>query len=411
MRPRIQTSTKRELVALAARLNQARPTNIGYPGAVDFDYTPLSMFFAHHLLNNVGDPAIDGRGPNHTKSMEREVVNFVADLLAAPADDRWGYVTSGASEGNLHSLYLARRANPGGVVYASQAAHYSVAKAADLLAMPLVTVRCDQFGEMDYDDLRAQVHSRRSQPAIVVATIGTTMTEAVDDIRRIGVVLDELAVPARFIHADAALAGLPLALLDNFGFASGADSMIVSGHKFIGSPMPCGVVVVRAHHLTESPSAVPYTGSTDTTISGSRSGHAPLLLWYALRHYGVEGLRTRAERSRRLAAYTKKQLDDLGWRSFRHPHAFTVVLRTPPPGVLDRWVLATEDGWSHIVCVPGVRREQIDGFIADLKRAIRTANGARSATRWQRALGWKTRRSQPNPPYPVVATASLNGVS
>ncbi len=53
-------STRRELEALEIRLNQARPVTIGFPGAVDFDYSPLSPFFAHHLLNNVGDPTVDG---------------------------------------------------------------------------------------------------------------------------------------------------------------------------------------------------------------------------------------------------------------------------------------------------------------------------------------------------------------
>ena len=30
-----------------------------------------------------------------------------------------------------------------------------------------------------------------------------------------------------------------------FDFADGADSIAISGHKSFGSPMPCGVVVVK----------------------------------------------------------------------------------------------------------------------------------------------------------------------
>jgi histidine decarboxylase len=424
-KPSTTASLRRELDALASRLNKARPRNIGFPGAVDFDYSPLSTFFAHHLLNNVGDPGVDGRGSNHTKAMEREVVNLVADLLGAPPDDRWGYVTSGATEGNLYALYLARRQFPDAVVYHSEAAHYSVPKSVDLLAMQSTVVRADRYGELDYDDLYQKVlQQQQPRPAVVVANIGTTMTEAVDDVRRINAVLDQLGVRKRFIHADAALAGLPLALLDHgvtrpsFDFVDGADSMIVSGHKFIGSPIPCGVVVVKAHLCAPPGVAVPYIGSTDTTITGSRSGHAPLLLWYALRHHGVDGLRVRADHCRKLAAYAKARLDELGWESFRHDLAFTVVLRSPPAQVLGRWVLASTDGWSHIVCMPGVTRKQIDAFIADLRAAI----GEEHGPRWRHAFTRKPLRPTYNPPRTAMVTnlypdppqwiqpADLNGV-
>jgi histidine decarboxylase len=369
-------AVRSELDALWARLERERSTNIGFPGATDFDYRPLAPFLAQ-LLNNVGDPFVDAAG-GHTKSMEREVIGFVADLLRAPADDRWGYVTGGASEGNLYALLVARRLHPDGVVYHSTAAHYSVPKAIDLLGMASVAVRAHDTGHLDHDDLATQVRRHRDRPAIVVATIGTTMTEAVDDVRRISGILDALAIDRRFVHADAALAGIPLALLDparrpGFDFADGADSVIVSGHKFIGSPFPCGVVVVRARHRAELTRTVRYTGSPDTTIGGSRSGHAPLLLWYAIRRHGVAGLRTRAERSRELAAYTHRRLVDIGWDAYRNDHAFTVVLATPPAAVTDRWVLASNGRRSHIVCMPGVTRTQIDRFVADLRDATTDA--------------------------------------
>lgn len=396
----ISKAVRRELDALASRLNKARPVTIGYPGAVDFDYTPLSSFFAHHLLNNIGDPTTDGTGANHTKAMEREVVSVVADLLRAPRDNRWGYVTTGASEGNLYALYLARRRFPDAIVYHSTAAHYSVPKAVDLLAMASVPVRTNEFGEMDYHDLRHAMRLRRDRPAVVVASVGTTMSEAVDDVGHITAVLDELGVERRFIHADAALAGLPLALLGQatahprFDFADGADSMIISGHKFIGSPLPCGVVVVKGLPRTDAGVSVPYIGCADTTIAGSRSGHASLLLWYALRRYGVDGLRRRAEQCRRLAAYTLSRLDELAWDAYRHEHAFTVMLRTPPPPVTAGWVLASHDGWSHIVCMPGITRSQIDAFIHDLRAATRTEHrAARLPSRWGRPSA-----RQPSPP-------------
>jgi histidine decarboxylase len=363
-----------ELDALAARLDAARPFNIGFPAATDFDYRPLAPFFARYMLNNLGDPFTDGAYPMHTKQQEREVVSVIADLLHAPQHDRWGYVTAGASEGTEYALYLARRRHPGGIVYHSEAAHHCVANAVDRLGMDSIVVRVDGRGEVDYDDLATQVGRHRDRPVIVVANAGSAITEAVDDVRQITQVLDSLAIRRRFVHADAALSGIPLALVDaterpGFDFADGADSVVVSGHKFIGAPLPCAVVIVRASHHAHLAGTVTYTGSPDATVTNSRSGLAALVLWYALRRYGVHGLRKRAEQSRGLAAYTYARLRDIGWEAWLNEHAFTVVLAKPPAKVTERWVLAHSGDRCHIVCMPGVTHEQIDAFVDDLEDA------------------------------------------
>jgi histidine decarboxylase len=237
--------------------------------------------------------------------------------------------------------------------------------------MPVVIVRAGPYGNMDYDDLAAQLHSRRHHAAVIVATAGTTMSEAIDDVATITRVLDHVGVARRRIHVDAALSGIPLALLPDeerpaFDFTAGAHSMVISGHKFLGSLMPCGVLI-HHHPPTGGAGRIAYTGSRDSTLLGSRSGHTPLILWHILRRLGAEGLRVRAERSRDLADYTHRSLAQIGWPAYRNPHAFTVVLATPPKPVRDRWVLAHDGQWSHIVCMPGITRHQIDAFLHDLQ--------------------------------------------
>ena len=257
--------------------------------------------------------------------------------------------------------------------YFSDAAHYSIHKNVGLLALPAVRIRTDTHGEMDYDDLRAQINLRRDRPAIVVATIGTTMSEAIDDVRRITTILDDLAVRHRFVHADAALSGIPLGLLDpqkrpGFDFADGADSIAVSGHKFLGTPLPCSVLVTKASHRSGAERTVDYIGSADTTIAGSRSGHTPLILMHAITHLGRAGMRQRAQSARALAAHAYTGLQQLGWDCYRNPHAFTVVLRTPPERICNTWGLASENGWSHIITMPGITTTMVDAFLDDMAR-------------------------------------------
>lgn len=374
----VQEEITKELDALRDRLEGAAATNIGFPATSDFDYSALAPFFARYMLNNLGDPFSDGAYPMHTKPMEREVVDVVADLFGAPAGDRWGYVAAGATEGTEYALHLAATLHCDAVVYHSASAHHSVTNVIQRLGLPCVPVRADALGEIDYDDLADQVNLRRNLSAIVVANIGTAVTEAVDDVARIAAVLDGLAVRRRWIHGDAALSGIPLALLDPddrpaIDFPAGLDSVVTSGHKFLGAPMPCAVVVVRNSHRLAHARAITYTGSPDTTVGNSRSGLAALVLWYAIRAHGLDGLRARAEQSRQLAAAAHEALREIGWPAHRHKHAMTVSFPTPPASVAAKWVLATHGATSLIVCMPGVTAEQVDAFVADLRAAITPA--------------------------------------
>ena len=225
---------------------------------------------------------------------------------------------------------------------------------------------------MDYEDLRETLSIRRDVPPVLFANIGTTMKEARDDIAHIRDILDELAIENRYIHCDAALCGAYAAFLDPpppWDFADGADSIAISGHKFIGSPIPCGIVLARRGHVERIGHSVAYIGSVDTTISGSRNGYTPLLMWYAIRALGRDGLQRRIEASLAVAEYAENRMQAAGIAAWRNPQALTVVFPQPPRAVCDKWQLATAGGNSHIICMPHVRREQVDELLADIERA------------------------------------------
>jgi histidine decarboxylase len=352
-------------------LEQVASREIGYPVAFDFDYSALAPFLSFSL-NNAGDPFMPMTYLLNSHDFEREVVSFYAQLAKAPDDQWWGYVTNGSTEGNLYGLYLARELLPDGIVYFSQDSHYSVGKNLHFLNMRHIMIRSQPNGEIDYNDLRETLRIRRDAPPIIFANVGTTMKEARDDIGTIHSILDDLAIENRYIHCDAALCGGYAAFLDPppaWNFEDGADSIAISGHKFLGSPIPCGIVLARRAHVDRIGHSVAYIGSVDTTISGSRNGLTPLILWYAIRSLGLEGMKERIERSLRTAAYAEAQFKQAGIEAWRNPQALTVVFPQPSKEVRDKWQLASASGYSHLICMPHVSRAQVDELMSDICNA------------------------------------------
>lgn len=356
---------------LLERAQRARDSFLGYPVSKDFDYAHLAEFLGVPL-NNLGDPFTDSTWKVDSREIEREVVEFFAKLMRAPDGEWWGYVTNGGSEGNLYGLYLARELYPNGIVYFSEETHYSVAKNVHLLNTRHIMIRAQESGEIDYDDLYETLKIHRDAPPIIFANIGTTMTEGKDDIAKIRAMLDDLAIRQHYIHSDAALCGPVAPFLDPrpaFDFADGADSIAISGHKFIGSPIPCGVVLARKRHVDRIARAIAYIGCLDTTITGSRNGLTPVILWAAIQRHGVAGLRRRVRESLALAEYAERRLNEIGVDAWRNPDALTVVFPAVPDDLKNRWQLATARGRSHLITVPGTTREVIDAFINDLLQA------------------------------------------
>jgi histidine decarboxylase len=379
------------LVNLRRRLSSEAglPRPIGFPPSTDTRFPSLAVDIGFGsladldgvLINNLGDPWREGHEPRNSKEIERDVVTQFVGLFGGELDECWGYVTTGGTEGNQQGLWLAREHFPTGVLYLSDAAHYSVPKAAQQLRMSedSVVIATDDRGEMNYGELTRAAAQHAGRPAIVVATVGTTMTEAVDDVGRIHDALDDarVGVRDRHIHVDGALSAVPLAL-DGGPIARllsapahgairyDADSASISGHKFFGTPRPSGVALTRREHMDRVARAVDYIDGVDATFTGSRSGHSAVELWYALISIGVDGHRHRVAQSRALAAYLQERLVAEGWTSWRHPWAFTVVLEDAPPAIVDRWKLATSGSQSHIICVPGLFRADIDYFVYEL---------------------------------------------
>ena len=89
-------------------------------------------------------------------------------------------------------------------------------------------------------------------------------------------------------------------------------------------------------------------------------------------------MRRRIEDSLEVAAYAEQRFKDIGIAAWRNPQALTVVFPQPPEAVCHKWQLATANGFSHIICMPHVRREQIDELVADIEAGGGVGEGAES---------------------------------
>ncbi|MGK0190708.1 MAG: histidine decarboxylase [Verrucomicrobiales bacterium] len=366
-RDKLSVADRDRLDVLFEQFSELSPRSVGYPCNQAWDYSELFRFL-QFAANNVGDPFEGSNYSINSHEIEREVVEDFGRFTEANPEDFWGYVTNGGTEGNMYGLYLARELFPQGIVYFSEDTHYSVTKILRLQHTRNIMLKSQDNGELDYDDLRESVRLNRDTPPIVFANIGTTMKGAVDDLSTIRQIMDDLAIREYYIHCDAALSGMILPFLDNpppWTFADGADSISISGHKMIGSPLPCGLALAKRRFVERVARSVEYVGVLDTTISGSRSAFTPLILWYALRTLGEEGLAANAKRSLELARYTVSRFQDRGVDAWRNLNSVTVVFPRPAESVMRKWIVAPNRDIGHLIALPHMTEETIDAFIND----------------------------------------------
>jgi len=257
--------------------------------------------------------------------LEVTVMDWLAQLLGLPRG--WhGHIEDTASTATVAALAAARTVRPGGVVYASEHANFSVEKAARLVGLAYRTVEVD-------DAFRMRADFALDDATAVVATVGTTGTTSVDPVPELARRCGEAGV---WLHVDAAYAGSAAVCpelrccLDG---VEGADSLVVNPHKWLFTPMDCSALWTRrpdAFH--EAFALVPdYLAATEEAIDLKDYGPAlgrrfrALKLWAVLRMYGAEGLRALIREHVRLARLFASFVEsDPDWE-IAAPYPFSTV--------------------------------------------------------------------------------------
>ncbi|EAA6923579.1 histidine decarboxylase [Salmonella enterica] len=353
---------------------------ISYPDAADLDVSILNKF-NEFVFNNYGDWAEDSNYILNTFEFEREVIEWFAKLLNIDINKCWGYVTNGGTEGNMYGCLLGRECFPNGKLYYSKQTHYSVAKIVSMLRIEGKVIKEQPNGEIDYDDLIQKIKENNDPHPIIFANIGTTVTAAVDDIKIIQKKMTEAGYEREdyYIHSDAALSGMIIPFCDDpqpFDFADGADSVTISGHKVIGTKIPCGVVLAKKENVAMITHEIEYIAAHDKTITGSRNGHTPLMMWLGIKQYTYDQHKARIKYCIDNAQYAVDKFNEYGIKAWRNKNSTTVVFPKPSVEIINKWLLSTEGERSHLV-ICGHHKDKnqinivIDDIVTDLRKRFK----------------------------------------
>ena len=273
-------------------------------------------------LNQVG---ILWRTSPALQELEELTLDWLRQLLGLP-EGLHGHIEDTASTATVAALAAARTLRPGGVVYASEEANFSVEKAARLVGLEFRSVPVD-------DDFRMRPDFPLDDATAVVATAGTTGTTSVDPVAELARRCEEAGV---WLHVDAAYAGSAAVCPELRWCLDGcdrADSIVVNPHKWLFTPMDCSTMWTRRPDVLRATFGVARDYLADTEDALDLKNYGPALgrrfralkLWFVLRWYGAEGLRALIREHVRLAQlFASWVAADPDWE-VSAPHPFSTV--------------------------------------------------------------------------------------
>ena len=281
-----------------AHMDSSPATTASIAGAI------LSATLKNNLLSREMSPSLS--------KVEDQVLNELA------AEFGWtnggGTILAAGTLTNLQALAVARNAQLGTVekgvhalagapvFFASEAAHSSVQKAAMVLGLGVagaVPVKTDASGRMEVSDLRRQITAAKAAgklPFAVIATVGTTITGAIDPVNEIADIAEEFGL---WLHADAVYTGAAVFSRKHKHRIRGierANSVNLNLHKWLYQAQAGSVLLFRDKNvlLEHFRIGAPYMSSEhglnlgEISLHGSRNSYV-FGLALTLLHLGRRG--------------------------------------------------------------------------------------------------------------------------
>ena len=393
-------------------------THWNHPGW--FAYFPANnsppSVLAEMLTATLGAQCMSWATSPAATELEQAMMDWLRQMLALPADFV-GVIQDTASTATLVALLSAReratghlsgvRGLPGTAgtltVYASTEAHSSVDKGVKLAGYGLDQLRkiaVDAAYAMRPEELEramaADVDAGLT-PACVVATVGTTSSTAIDPLPAIAAICRRHRA---WFHVDAAYAGAAAIvpeLRPLFGGMEQADSFVFNPHKWLLVNFDCSAYFVRDREAllrtfqvspeylrTEQDPAV--VNFRDWGIQLGRRFRA-LKLWFVIRSYGVEGLRSLIRKHIALAHELSGWIGETPDFELMAPVPFGLVcFRYHPEGFADSEL--NDLNRQLLARVNATRRVHLTHTQLNGRYVIRMAVGQRTTEREHVAEAW-----------------------
>ena len=263
----------------------------------------------------------------------------------------------------------------------------------------------------------------KGHPVLIVLNYGSTFKGSYDDVEQVGktlipilkkngvyertIIMEDGRTEVRkgfWIHVDGALGAAYMPFIEmaaRHGFRDGMEpgpkfdfrldfvsSIVTSGHKWIGAPMPCGIYLTRNKYRMKPPCETPtYIGSPDTTFAGSRSSLSCALLWTYISTHSYDKQVKKVLYCLDLTNYAYTKLKELEkkikmdlWVTHSHKHSLCIHFRRPNDKIVFKYILGCEkllvnDGktvtkrsYSHIYLMEHVTYDKIDELVKDLSQ-------------------------------------------
>lgn len=317
-----------------------------------------------------------------TQDIEIDVIDICGhDILKGEKGSYDGYVASGGTEANIQAIWIYRNlfikehgaAHDEIFILCSEDSHYSMAKAANLLAINYQTISVTKdTREIKKSAVEAGIETCKKRGAkyyIVVNNMMTTMYGSIDDVDAYTDALVEHKCIFK-LHVDGAYGGF------YYPFASDnprltfenehVSSFTLDAHKMAQAPYGTGIFVVRKGLIdyvnTEEAS---YVEGQDFTLIGSRSGANAVAVWMILVKNGPYGWDEKIFILQKRTTWMCDTLSASGISFYRHPHSniITIPSRYIQPEVAKEFGLVPDNHkkpqWYKIVIMEHVTIEKL----------------------------------------------------
>jgi tyrosine decarboxylase / aspartate 1-decarboxylase len=332
------------------------------------------------LETNLGDP---GLFPGAAR-LEKEATASLTKLLHGSVKSG-GFIVSGGTEANLLAIAVARNKanvkNP--EVIASEAAHFSLDKACNLLGIKLVKATSDEFFRVDPAHVEQLVNS---QTVAIVANAGTAELGTVDPVEELSKIAIRYMIP---LHVDAAFGGLVIPFLSEVGYVApkfdfeidGVKSITVDPHKMGMATIPTGGILFRDSEDTNYiKTETPYlTEPHQCTFIGTRPGASAAAAWAVFELLGYEGFRKAVGNCMGLTKLLYEGLEEAKFEVLLRPTMNIVAFRSKNSRKLVEkmrthgWILSYVPRLDciRVVLMPHSTRKHITDFIECLNSTTR----------------------------------------